>query len=105
MLHLGSPCCSAAAPQFRLTAPSAVLTLGLFQGETGTCSKLSFQMEKPQLVIFRWSGFSFVAKETRALLYGGETRIFILTEEILSPFPSISLSSEFYYQNQYRKLV
>lgn len=42
MLHLDSPCFGAAAPQFRLTAPSAVLALGLFQGETGISSKLSF---------------------------------------------------------------
>lgn len=44
-------------------------------------------MEKPQLVVLRWSGFSFVAKETRALIYGGETGIFALIEEILPHFP------------------
>lgn len=87
MLHLDSPYCGTAAPQFRLTAPSAVLTVGIFQGETGISSKLSFWIEKPQLVVLRFSGFSFVAKETRALLYGGEIRIFILIEEMLPPFP------------------
>lgn len=44
-------------------------------------------MEKPQLVVLRWSGFSFVAKETRALIYGDETRIFALIEEVFPPFP------------------
>lgn len=62
-------------------------------------------MEKPQLVILRQSGFSFMAKETQVLLYGSETRTLILMEEILSPFPLNFLSREFYYQNQDRKLV
>lgn len=44
-------------------------------------------MEKPQLVVLRWSGFSFVAKETQALIYGGEIRIFASIEEILPHFP------------------
>lgn len=89
MSHLDAPCCWADAPQFRLTAPSAVLTLGFFQEKTDTCQIVKFSSGETSAGYLEavWTSFSFVTKETWALLCGSETRIFILIEEILPPTP------------------